>query len=282
MARTITYYYPDGDNPSAVKIFQDRSSQIRGFYFKRDYLKDVAKEEYATNYSVYFLFNDGADANDHRTIYIGQSKLGAGRISSHEKNKDFWTYCIMFVSDNNVFDANAIDYMEYHFINLLKESSVYTLENTEVRNREPNLSSFDKTTYHTYIQQIEFLLKAEGMNLVERKKNPNVKYYLPRSEKFEARVYFQDGKFVVEEGSIIKKPKDSVKNWSDEGRFYQRLTSEIDRLIKDGKIENQGETCRTLVKLPFTSASAAASFISGASQNGWAFFKDIEELRREG
>ena len=47
MPRTITYYYPDENNPSAIKVFQDRSSQIRGFYFKRDYLKDVAKEDYA-------------------------------------------------------------------------------------------------------------------------------------------------------------------------------------------------------------------------------------------
>ena len=74
MPRTITYYYPDENNPSAIKVFQDRSSQIRGFYFKRDYLKDVAKEDYATNYAVYFLFSDEADTNGFKTIYIGQSK----------------------------------------------------------------------------------------------------------------------------------------------------------------------------------------------------------------
>lgn len=61
MPRTITYYYPDENNPSSVKVFQDRSSQIRGFFFKRDYLKEVAKEAYATNYAVYFLFSDEAD-----------------------------------------------------------------------------------------------------------------------------------------------------------------------------------------------------------------------------
>ena len=134
MARTITYSYIDENNPSAIKVFQDRSSQIRGFYFKRDYLKDMAKEEYATNYAVYFLFSDASDSNGYKTIYIGQSKQGAARVGNHEKNKDFWTYCIMFVSDNNVFDANAIDYMEYHFINLLKKSGTYRLDNTEARN----------------------------------------------------------------------------------------------------------------------------------------------------
>jgi hypothetical protein len=279
MPRTITYYYPDENNPSAIKVFQDRSSQIRGFYFKRDYLKDVAKEDYATNYAVYFLFRDEADTNGLKTIYIGQSKLGAGRIGNHDKYKDFWTYCIMFVSDNNIFDANVIDYMEYHFINLLKGSSSYTLDNTEYRNKEPNLSAFDKTTYQTYIQQIEFLLKAEGINFIEREKKDNVKYYIPKSKKYDAKVYFQDGNFIVESGSIIKKPKDNLKTWSDEGKLYNKLTTDIERLIKEDKIEDLGEICRTRVKLTFPSVSSAASFISGASQNGWVFFKDIQELK---
>lgn len=281
MPRTITYYYPDENNPSAIKVFQDRSSQIRGFYFKRDYLKEVAKEDYATNYAVYFLFKDEDDGDGLKTIYIGQSKLGAGRIGNHDKYKEFWTYCIMFVSDNNIFDANVIDYMEYHFINLLKKSSSFTLDNTEPRSKEPNLSAFDKTTYQTYIQQIEFLLKAEGINFIERAKKADVKYYLPKSKNYHAKVYFQDGSFVVEEGSVVHKPKEALKNWSDEGRLYQRLINDINSLISDGKIENMGDTCRTLVKLPYSSVSSAASFISGAAQNGWIFFKDIQELRHE-
>ena len=34
MPRAITYYYFDENNPSAIKVFQDHSSQIKGFYFK--------------------------------------------------------------------------------------------------------------------------------------------------------------------------------------------------------------------------------------------------------
>lgn len=279
MARTITYYYPDETNPSSVKVFQDRSSQIRGFYFKRDYLSEVAKEEYATNYAVYFLFNDEEDGDGRKTVYIGQSRLGAERITNHSRNKDFWTHCILFVSDNNIFDANVIDYMEYHFINLLKQSSSYALENTEARNREPNLSVFDKTTYQTYIQQIEFLLKAEGVNFVEREKKSDVKYYFPRNKNYEAKIYFQDGKFVVEKGSIINKPKVRLKSWNDEGKFYDKLDNRINRLLDEKKLEDLGDSCKTLVKIPFSSPSAAAELISGTAYSGWEFFKDIEELR---
>lgn len=279
MARTITYYYPDETNPSSIKVFQDRSSQIRGFYFKRDYLTEVAKEEYATNYAVYFLFNDEEDPDGRKTVYIGQSRLGAERIIDHSRYKDFWTHCILFVSDNNIFDANVIDYMEYHFINLLKKSSSYALDNTEPRNKEPNLSVFDKTTYQTYLQQIEFLLKAEGVNFVEREKKFDVKYYYPRSKNYQAKLYFQDGKFVVEADSIINKPKERLKTWRDDGKFYDKLNNRIVRLLKEEKLEDLGDSCRTLVKITFSSPSAAAELISGTAQNGWEFFKDIEELR---
>lgn len=79
---------------------------------------------------------------------------------------------------------------------------------------------------------------------------------------------------------MIQKPKEALKGWSDGGKLYQRLTKGIDTLISDGKVEDLGDTCRTLVKLPFSSVSSAAKFISGAAQNGWVFFKDIQELRQ--
>ena len=116
MARAITYYYPDETAPSSLKVFQDRSSQIRGFFFTRDRLEDIAKVENAGNYAIYFLLGNDDDEHPIPTIYVGQSKNGAGRIIDHKYKKSFWSHCIMFVSDNNAFDTNAIDDMEYYFI----------------------------------------------------------------------------------------------------------------------------------------------------------------------
>lgn len=281
MARAITYLYPNETNPSAMKVFQDRSSQIRGFYFKRDYLREISDQQFANNYAVYFLFNEEINDDGLKTIYIGQSRQGARRILDHSKNKDFWTYCIMFVSDSNVFDANAIDYMEYHFINLLKSSSSYLLDNAEPRNRKPTLSIFDVTTYDTYISQIEFLLKAEGINLIEQDKKTTVKYYEPKSKNYEAKVYFQEGKFIVEKNSFIKPPNESLREWYDQGKKYNFFKERIETLLKEEKIESQGNRYRTLVKMPFTSVSAAAEFISSSSENGWDFFRGIKELRNK-
>lgn len=157
--KTVTYYFPNFETPSAMKVFQDRSSQIRAFRFEKEYLNEMLNEEYIKNYSVYFLFD-----KQNNTVYVGQSKNGARKILEDKKRKGFWDYCIMFVSDNNVFDSNTLDYMEAYFAELLIESNNYNLHSSTTKGKVPKLNSFDKITYNMYVNQIEFLLKAEGLD----------------------------------------------------------------------------------------------------------------------
>ena len=49
MQETITYLYPDDKKASSFKIFQDRTNQIRAFYFTRENVKQVEKLESGTN-----------------------------------------------------------------------------------------------------------------------------------------------------------------------------------------------------------------------------------------
>lgn len=304
LSKTITYYYPDGENPSAVKIFQDRSSQVRGFRFKRKYLNLVQKEEHSDGYGIYFLLGENLGIKEKREIYVGQSKLGVQRILNHSRNKDFWVDCIMFVSDNNIFDTNAIDYMEYYFINLIKNSPQYVLNNVEQRNKEPNLNYLDKMVYETYLTQIEFLLKAEGIYL-NSKQNENVlqrvskvlqskpettsnehkenyassKLYFAKNEKYNASIRYENGLFILTKGSIINKPRKEMLNWSDDGKLYRRIVKEQSEYEEKGLLKDIGDKYKVLEEIPFKSPSRAGVFVSGTSVNGWEFFKDIKELR---
>lgn len=303
-SKTITYYYPDGENPSAVKIFQDRSSQVRGFRFKKDYLSLVQKEEHSDSYGIYFLLGENHGVKEKREVYVGQSKLGIQRIFSHNRNKDFWVDCIMFVSDNNIFDTNAIDYMEYYFINLIKNSSRYTLNNVEQRNKEPNLNYLDKMVYETYLNQIEFLLKAEDIYLDskqdedalqntsnisqskpettsnEYKENyDSSKLYFPKSEKYNASIKYENGLFILTKNSIVHKPKKRMLNWSDGGNLYRILVKEQREYEESGLLEDMGDKYKVLSEIPFKNPSAAGKVVSGTSVNGWDFFTNIQELK---
>ena len=279
MARAITYYYPDETAPSSLKVFQDRSSQIRGFFFTRDRLEDMAKVENAGNYAIYFLLGNDDDEHPIPTIYVGQSKNGAGRIIDHKYKKSFWSHCIMFVLDNNAFDTNAIDYMEYYFIQKVVSAGVYMVENKDERKKEPNVSIYDKPTYDQYITQIEFLLQIEGVRLTLPVKKIAEKYYKLRGKGPSAQAYFQEGKFYLEVGSIIRPSatkSESMKSIMD------RRKQQIAQLLAEKKIAPSKDDDRcyeVLYPLSFKSPSTMAAFILGRSANGWDEFVGIEELR---
>lgn len=278
MQRVVTYLYPEHENASNLKVFQDRTNQIKAFYFTRDYIKKVEELESGRNYAVYFLF-DKTEDGEMTKVYVGQSRNGAYRMQDHNTNKIFWSFCLMFVTDNNSFDTLTIDYMEYYFIKKLGKSGRYFLENKAMRNTEPNVSIYDKPTVQSYISQIEFLLKAEGINLEEEKSDLHTKFYYPKSDKYNARIFVKDGNFILAKDSIISRPIESSKNWSDEGKFYNRYNNYIEDFLADAKIEKYGENYKALINLTFTSPSGVASLISGYAENGWKFFKEIEELR---
>lgn len=280
MARAITYYYPDETAPSSLKVFQDRSSQIRGFFFTRDRLEDMAKVENAGNYAIYFLLGNDDDEHPIPTIYVGQSKNGAGRIIDHKYKKSFWSHCIMFVSDNNAFDTNAIDYMEYYFIQKVVSAGVYVVENKDERKKKPNVSIYDQPAYDQYIAQIEFLLQVEGVRLALPAKKITGKYYKLKGKGPSAQAYFQDGLFYLDVGSIIR-PVSGKSQTKELSNVLLNREKRIQLLLSEGKIapcEDDGYY-KVLYPLSFRSPSMMAVFVLGYNANGWKTFDGIKELR---
>lgn len=274
MQKTITYLYPDAANALNLKMYQDRTNQIKAFYFTRESYKKVYELPCSTNYAIYFLFNYSEDEN---LVYVGQSVNGIQRIEEHVKRKDFWSYAILFVTDNNSFDKLSIDYLEYEFIQRFKRSS-YVLTNRDLRVNKPNISIYDLPNLDSFINQMEFLLSAEGINIDEQEDaNELIKYYYPPS-KHNAKLFVKDGRFILTAGSEIKRPPMSTKEWKDKNHFI-RGNNVIDSYLENEKLKEIDGKYITRVNLAFNSPSAPADLITGLSENGWKFFKGLEELR---
>lgn len=256
-------------------MYQDRTNQIKAFYFTKEKIGDVEKLPSSENYAVYFLFNN-SEVDENR-IYVGQSMNGIKRIGDHVRNKEFWTFCVMFVTDNNSFDKLAIDYLEYEFIKKFKKSS-YVLTNKDLRNQEPNVSVYDRPMLTAFIEQIEFLLSAEGITIRELLGNAErLKYFLP-ANKYNAKLFVKDGKFILEKGSELKRPAETSKDWKND-KHYVRFNKLIDNYIEDEKVSVENDTIIALVNLGFNAPSTAASLVSGYSENGWLFFRGLNEMR---
>ena len=157
--RTVMFYFPDIQHANSLRIIQDPTSQIRGFYFTKSRLNNVESLEYANNHAVYFLFSD----SDESSVYVGQSVNGINRIKSHLREKDFWQFGILFVTDNNSFDKLSIDYLEYYFIQAFSKTQ-YSLENRDMRTVAPNVNVFNQSTLNSFASHIQFLLEALGVS----------------------------------------------------------------------------------------------------------------------
>lgn len=280
-SKAISYYFPNYKQASSLKIFQDLTSQIRGYYFSKSNIKSLREDEFVNNYAVYFLFEDNGG---NSSVYIGQSENGLSRIKNHVTNKEFWNYCIMFVTDNNQFDKTCIDYLEWYFINLFKGSK-YTLTNTQERNKEPNIDNvFTKPTITNYASQIEFLLEANGIELisdVDEVQISKLKLY-SASKGLDAHIYIYDGKFYLKNGSTIKKAANSSLEWNDDGAFHRRQIKKYSELVESGKaMDIDGTSARLIEDVMFNSPSAAAEICSGLSENGWMFWNGLNDERKK-
>ncbi|ALC87744.1 hypothetical protein AM499_19490 [Bacillus sp. FJAT-22090] len=279
--RTLMLYFPDANNASSLRIFQDPTSQIRGFYFTKSQLGKVELLEYANNHAVYFLFSD----SDESSVYVGQTVNGIKRIKSHLREKDFWQFGILFVTDNNSFDKLSIDYLEYYFIQAFSKTQ-YSLENQDLRTIAPNVNVFNQSTLNSFATQIQFLLEALGISFnpvpsMGCDKPDDVEIFNARTP-YKASIRLGDGKFILQQNSEIKAPLERTKEWNDGGTFYQRSFRRYNQLIESGKaIKIDENTAKLIDDVEFNSPSTPAELCSGRSQNGWVFWIGLDDKRKK-
>ncbi len=276
--RTAMMYFPDSTHASSLKVVQEPTSQIRGFYFKKSLLAEVEKLEHANNYAVYFLISDV----DEPSIYIGQSIHGIKRLKEHLKQKDFWQFGILFVTDNNSFDKQLIDFLEYEFIQRFN-ASTYIVENRDMRINKPNVNWYMAAAMNTFAGQITFLLEALGVTIKQAKQVESYeeeRIYYPAEKNHPATIYLHDGQFVITKGSTVLFPQEKLKHYKDEGKLYQKLKAKINQLIQANQAEPIDEKSARLTEdIVCPSPSYAADLCSGASKNGWEYWQGLREER---
>lgn len=168
--------------------------------------------------------------------------------------------------------------MEYEFIKRFKKSS-FTLMNKDPRTNEPNVSMYDKPNILSYINQIEFLLSAEGVSIdIIPADAITEKFYYPKNKKYKAHIFIQDGQFVLTEGSELRRPLKSSEHWKT-GNFFNRYNRLIDSYIEDGKVIEENGIFKTTINLSFDTPSRVGELVSGQSTNGWTFFEGLRELQ---
>jgi hypothetical protein len=269
-SKTLKLFLIDGEPSGRIKCSLANWTGI-AYKIPRTTLDKCKDMDLLKQSGVYFLF--GTDKSDNAVVYIGQAgmrKNGKGlllRIQEPHASIDYWTEAIMFTTTNNSFGPTEISYLENRFCNMALQTGRYSVKNGNDPN-PGNITEETESELEEFIDYAKIVMGALGHKVFEP--------VAPSTESGddEPLLYLEYGKgkatgkrtsdgFVVLKGSAIN----------------SALTKSCpERAIKDrqkyaGRIDKNNILTADLL---FSSPSAAAAFVGGASLSGNALWKDAE------
>lgn len=163
---TLRIFLPDGDS-EGLRIIDRMNWTGLGIVFPRDKWPDVKLRSELDRTGVYILVGYESDENDELpSLYVGQSDCIKNRIESHYQNKDFWNWCIVFVSTNNGLNRAHVTWLEYALIQKALRSKRSHLDNGNTP-QEPILSESEKADTQAFLKEIIQILPLVGLRAFE-------------------------------------------------------------------------------------------------------------------
>ncbi len=153
--KSIVNYYPDILIAGDLKVFQDRTSQIKGVYFKRGQRHNLNLLDIDSKYILYFLFTNTND------MYIDGAVGGLDRVIDDIETDESIRHVLLFTSDDDGnFSQRILDYLVFIFQEMFLDAGYFILNDRLMDEFDINL--YDQPVYDKYRQDIEYLLHAEG------------------------------------------------------------------------------------------------------------------------
>ncbi|WP_418968487.1 GIY-YIG nuclease family protein [Alloscardovia omnicolens] len=275
--KSINLFLMDGTPSGLIK---STLANWTGLAYKipRTLLAQAKHIDFLNQTGVYFLFGEDEETGNPQ-CYVGQAgirKNGKGihcRLDEHKRSakEGWWTAAIAFTTSNNSFGPTEISYLENRFYNMAAEAGRYQTKNGNDPN-PGNITEEKESELEEYIDYAKIVMGALGYKLFEPLREMSQAQELePESASNEPVLYLKYGQaqatgqrtaegFVVFAGSRI-----SLQLTKSAGKAVEKHRERYAE-----KIDQQGIL---LTDLLFSSPSAAASFVGGASLNGNAFWK---------
>ena len=277
--QTIQIFLPDG-NPRGIKIAEITNRTIKAILFPRNQFEAILQRSELANVGFYFLF--GVADNGHEMAYIGEAEDCAERLKQHQRNKDFWNYAVVIISQTHAFTKTHVKYLEYVAIQKAGETNRYELENSAVPNR-PHITESMEADAVDCFEIVKVLLSTLGFPLFdsvarEVVASAPVDVYKLKGNRVEAEGSLVDDGFVVFKDSRVKAT--TVPSCHN---FLINLRNE---LIQSGILVQDGEAYRFTEDYVFSSPSTAGGVILGRSTNGWTKWRNVngktlDEMKRQ-
>ena len=277
--QTIQIFLPDG-NPRGIKIAEITNRTIKAILFPRNQFEAILRRSELANVGFYFLF--GVADNGHEMAYIGEAEDCAERLKQHQRNKDFWNYAVVIISQTHAFTKTHVKYLEYVAIQKASETNRYDLDNSAVPNR-PHITESMEADAEDCFEIAKVLLSTLGFPLFDSVAREIV-------ATTPGDVYKLKGNGVEAEGSLVDDGfvvfKDSKVKATTVPSCHDCLINLRNELIQSGILVQDGEAYRFTEDYIFSSPSTAGGVILGRSTNGWTKWRNVngktlDEMKRQ-
>lgn len=122
--KTIQIFLPGGD-PEGIRVGEITTRILQVIEVPRSLLSDFFKMPESNQVALYFLISE----SDAPQVYIGQTGDLRARLTSHNKNKEFWERALIVVSRTNSLNQTHGLYLEWHCIQAVRDVGRYSDEN---------------------------------------------------------------------------------------------------------------------------------------------------------
>lgn len=288
--RSINIFLLDGD-PSGIRVAQISMSTIQAIAFRRNQLRRV-RETFPEieGPGVYILIGADEEHQDRQLAYIGESEGIGVRLAYHNSNeagrdaKGFWTDTVVLISKDENLTKSHARYVESSLIRNLGGSIRWSIPNSKRPSDDAGkLPLQDRVDMDEFVDQTKTLVGALGWDLFREMKGRAQEATIPFTEVSQPAnagpamfafigegyaakmVVGSSGEFVVTEGS---KARGRTTSTVPKGTVALRET-----LLEKGILRRDGDFLVFTSSCSFSSPSAAASAVIGASANGRILWK---------
>ena len=257
--KNINLYIKDGISKCTIRNW---SGVI---YIVPRTLVEVGKQiENLYKSGIYLLL--GTTEKDEETVYIGQADIRKNengvlhRILEPHKSIDHWTESVVVTTDNNSLGATELNYLEYRLHEIALDAGRCKVANGGSPHKG-NLSEEKEDDMEEFIDFIRLVMKAVGRKVFE----PMVSK-VPESS-IEDQIFHSKGKKAA---ALAKLTDDGIVVLKG-SRLAEELTRTAPKQVSKlrARYSDSIDNSFVLTKdLRFSSPSAAAGFVGGASLNG--------------
>jgi hypothetical protein len=125
--KTIQIFLPGGD-PQGIRVAEITTRIVQVIEVPRSLLPEFLKMPESDQVAVYFLFGVSDESTDPK-VYIGQTGSLRARLTSHNKEKDFWQRALILISRSHSLTQTHALFLEWQCLQATRKAGRYADEN---------------------------------------------------------------------------------------------------------------------------------------------------------